>query len=393
MISPTGGRLLDKVSYCMRKACPATNIIGEKIMVRDTFPYNPDSKTAPDTAMRWAKPYHYANTAKETYLPEVLERRDNVPFCITITDLDVRSEGGRAYKVIDADMRRFDLREDQVLEVMKLVGIQPMGAVPGTFVWGILGSQVRLVLVGGELHKSMVEGANEKKASELARATGQSPTEGTMVPGRIYRKKDKSLHAFIGRVKRGDNPKTFYAFIPMPEKEAPEALNDDDIDAELCGGAPEWQERWKKTRKYEREIARKWSTMTWREKCKYAWDDSYNMYRPSNQPVYTHYEGIVLMASPKFEAEAGELEKDFFEEIKANEKNQHEYLDGNRNSILSTEFKKAHPNEPGYLAVGDVWFTPQHTWGHNPNIRDNAERMTATWHKAKADFYKGLVWL
>lgn len=384
MHSPTGGRLLDKVAYCMREACAATNIVDEKIMVRDTFPYNPDSKTAPETAKRWAGSNHWD---KVKYDPEVIVR-DNEPFTITITDLHVRSEGGRAYKVVDCDKRRFDLREDQVLEVMKLVGIEPMGRVPGTFVWGILGSQVRLVLVGGELHKSMVEGANDKKKFEADASAGLHPTESTLVPGRIYRKKDKSLHAFLGKVKREGNPKTFYAFIAMPEKEAPEALDDADIDAEICGGAPEWQERWKKTRKYERSIARKWNAMTWREKCKFAWDDSYNMYREPVEVKHVYHEGIVLMASPKFEAEAGTLEQDFFEEIKLNADRQHDYLDGNRNSILSAEFKKAHPDEHGYLAVGDVWASYSH-W----NRPDNSKRMTEAWRMAKADFYKGLVWL
>jgi len=368
----------------MRKPCKATNIVDEKIEVRDTFPYNPESKTAPETAKRWAGSSYYD---KEKYEPEVIVR-DNEPFSITITDLHVRSKGGRAYKVIDKEMRRFDLREDQVLEVMKLVGIQPMGVVPGTFVWGILGSQVRLVLLNGELHKSMVEGANDKKKFEANAAAGLHPTENTLVPGHIYRKKDKSLHAFLGKVKRTGIEKTFYAFIAMPEKEAPEEEDDTDIDELDVGGPPAWAEQWKKSRKLDREVARKWDTLTWRQKCKHAWDDSYNMYRDPKETKYVHHEGIVLMSSPKFEADVGVLELDFFEEIKSNAQRQHDYMDGNRNSILSAEFKKAHPVEDGYLAVGDVWTSYSH-YGRP----DNSKRMTEAWRKAKEDFYKGLVWL
>lgn len=380
----SGGRLLDKIVYRMRRPCAATNIIGDKIMVRDTFPYNPESKTAPETAKRWADS-HYYDKVKYESTPETL---DNVPFSLTITDLDVRSEGGRAYKVIDSEMRRFDLREDQVVEVMRKVGIQPMGIVPGTFVWGIVGSQVKLVLVDGDLHKSMIEGAAEKKASELAHATGKTPTESTFVPGHIYRKKDKSLHAFLGKVKRAGIDKTFYAFIAMPEKTPPEQEDDSDIDDMDVGGDPVWQARWKTSRKHEREVTRKWDTLAWREKCKFAWVDSYSMYRDPKEPAYVHYEGIVLMASPKFESDAGSLEQDFYEEIKANDQNRYDYMDGNRNSIISNEFKKAHPDEHGYLAVGDVWTTYSH-WGRP----DNSKRMTEAWRKAKADFYAGLVWL
>lgn len=385
---PTGGRLLDKVCYCMRKACAAKNIIDEKIIVRDTFPYNPESKTAPETARRWASDDYYdMRSTKDAYVPEVITR-DNEPFNVTIIDLHVRSEGGRAYKVIDDEMRRFDLREDQVLEVMKLVGINPMGSVPGKFVWGILGSQIRLVLVGGELHKSMIEGASEKKASELARSLGQSITETKLIPGHVYRKKDKSLHAFLGKIKRVGIDKTFYAFIAMPERQPPEQQDDVDIDDKILGGDPVWQERWKKARKFEREVSRKWNTLTWREKCKFEWEDSYNMCRGPNEQTYTHHEDIVLMASPKFESEVGKLEQDFFEEIKTNGALSHDYVDGNRNSILETEFKKAHSNEEGYLAVGDVWVS--YVRWNQPN---NSQQMTAAWRKAKDDFYKGLVWL
>lgn len=385
MKSPEGGRLLDKVAYCMRKPCKATNIVDEQIQVRDTFPYNPESKTAPETANRWAAPNYYDKD--KGYVPEVI-LRDNEPFTITITDLHVRSEGGRAYKVIDGENRRFDLREDQVLEVMKRVGILPMGIVPGTFVWGILGSQMRLVLVDGVLHRAMSRGANDKKEFERARAAGEHPTETTMVPGHIYQKKDKSLHAFLGKVKRAGVDKVFYAFIEMPHKDMPEQETDEDIDAMEVGGDPAWQAQWRKARKYDREVARKWDSLTWRERCKFSWDDTYNLYGMPQREKYVHYESIMLMSSPKFEAEAGVLEPDFFEDLRTNTGNQHDYVNGNKNSILHDEFKKAHPDDNGYLAVGDVW----QSYGRYGRP-DNSKQMTDAWRKAKADFYKGLEWL
>ena len=386
MRSPEGGRLLDKVAYCMRQPCKATNIVDEKIEVRDTFPYNPGSKTAPETARQWASGYYYGED--KGYVPEVVVT-DNEPFTITITDLHVRSEGGRAYKVIDNEMRRFDLREDQVLEVMKRVGILPMGIVPGTFVWGILGSQVRLVLVDGTLHKAMTRGAQDKKEFERAQSAGEHPTEATLVPGRIYRKRDKSIHAFLGKVKRSGNDKVLYAFIQMPTKEAPEQEDDADIDAMGVGSDPAWEARWKKSRKYDREVARKWSILTWRERCKFAWDDAHNLFRGPGEQKYVYYESIVLMSSPKFQAEVGELETDLFEELKANKDRNHDYADGHGNSILEVEFKRAHPGERGYLAVGDTWQSYADGWGQP----DNSPRMTEAWHKHKSDFHAGLVGL
>jgi len=151
-------RLLDRVCYVSKAESNDTDLFGNEIKVRHTFPYNPDSKTAPETAKQWAdntiwdhKTHRYVKGPE----PEFLERA-NDPFSVTVIDLDVRSEGGRAYKVVDQDGRCFDLREDQVLEVFKHSGVLAGGQIPGRFVWGILGSQMRMVLVGGDLHKEMV---------------------------------------------------------------------------------------------------------------------------------------------------------------------------------------------------------------------------------------------
>lgn len=380
---PSGGRLLDRVAYCMRKPCKASNIIDEVIEVRDAFPYNPESKTAPETAKRWASPYCWEK--EDEYVPEVIER-DNVPFAITITDLHVRSEGGRAYKVIDSEMRRFDLREDQVLEVMRDVGILPGGKVAGEFVWGILGSQVRLVLVGGDLHRSMVAGAADKKAFEANRSAGLHPTESTLVPGHVYRKKDKSLHAFLGSVKRAGIDKTFYAFIEMPTHNPyiVKSLEElEELEQRFSGN-----DRRVKSARHASEIHSKWDTLTWREKCKFAWDDQYNKFREPNEKTYVRHEYIMLMSTPKFEADDGVLEADFFEELRVNAQGQHDYVDGNKYSILQKEFKKAYPNERGYFLAGDVWQT-YGGWGH----QDNSKQMTEALRKMKVDLRKGLVWL
>jgi len=293
----------------------ATNILGEPIKIHDTFPYNPESKTAPNTAKRWANTDRYDYATKTTIVgPEpVIIDRVNEPFSVTITDLHFRSEGGRAYKVVDEEMRRFDLREDQVIEVMRNVGIAPGGAVPATFVWGMLGSQMRLVLVGGELHKSMMAGLQEKKDFDLAASSGMHPTEATLQPGHIYRKKDKTLHLFIGRVKRSDVTKSFFAFVQMPE--APRNWDDVDLDAHYYGNC---REEWKA----EREIAKKWDSMSWVDRCQWTWYDQREFTQkqyPTATPGYYHCPGnIVLMSSPKFEADVGE-EVEFAERIRLNE--------------------------------------------------------------------------
>jgi len=180
-------KLLETVCYISRTPSIANDILGNEITVLETFPYNPESKTAPETAKNWAT--RYDRNAVVTPTPVTLE---NVPFKVTITDLHHRGEGGRAYKVVDEQMRQFDLREDQVMEVMKRVGIAPGGAIPGTFVWGILGSQVRLVLVGGELHTKMSVTLQTRQAAKEARKAGLAPTPSKLQKGHVYLKRDGS---------------------------------------------------------------------------------------------------------------------------------------------------------------------------------------------------------
>lgn len=211
-------RLLEKVAYCERRPSEATDLLGNKVTVIDTFPYNPESKTAPETARRWADERWHATG----YFEPKIEVLDNEPFKVTITDLDVRCEGGRAYKVVDGKSRRFDLREDQVLEVMRLRGILPGGQIPGTFVWGILGSQVRLTLVGGELHSQMVEESRKLAEAAAKRAAGESITPGKLQTGHVYRKTvygNDNFYVFVGRVTVLGAKKPLYAFVELENTE------------------------------------------------------------------------------------------------------------------------------------------------------------------------------
>ncbi len=126
------------------------DLCGNTRVVQHTFPCNSDSKTSHDTAKSWSKRWRW--DVEVTAEPET---KDNTPFSITLVSLDVRSEGGRAYKVVDDNGLCFDLRESELLEMIKLHGIKPSGTTDAKFVWGVSGSQVKLVCVGGTLHQDM----------------------------------------------------------------------------------------------------------------------------------------------------------------------------------------------------------------------------------------------
>ncbi len=374
------GRLLDKIAYVSRPASKDTDLVGDPITITDTFPYNPDSKTAPNTALQWARRVAPGSTKHE---PEVV-LLNNEPFDITIVDLDLRGRGGRAYKVVDNEMRRFDLREDQLIEIFRLVGVLPNGIVPGKFVWGLLGNQVHLVLVGGDLHKDMIEGAQAKKAFEAAADAGLHPTEATLQAGHIYQKKDKTLHLFLGRVRRASISKVFFAFLELPTK--PYDWTSLDLDAFPRDYV---YNRYRE----EAAVAKKWDSMSWAERCQWSWYDSKKIMQqqyPEAAPGYYYQPGdIALMSSPKFEADVG-VEQELSERLKINEGAKHCYVNGHGDDLAEDEWLKngGSPRE----------WEPRRLWGDR-RLTIEAERrahyvkVKEEYINARRKFQTGLEWL
>ena len=370
------GRLLEKVAYCLKKPCKAVDIIGQPITVRDTFASNPDSKTAPGTARRWAS---YGGQ----YVPEEFVR-DNEPIALTIIDLDVRSQGGRAYKVIDNDMRRFDLREDQVVEVMKLRGIEPGGKVPGTFVWGIVGSQVKLVVVGGELYDEMTRGLSDKKEYDANVASGIAPTPASLTVGGIYRKRDKSLWAFVGRVKQPEADKVSYAFVKFPV--SPERYDDYDF-----ANPPNSNEQYVQWLRILRGVALSWSALTWAER--FYWQEVGQFMTPWRRPEDNREwpVHITLMGSPKFEGkEAGTIDVTTW---RTNEGARHMYVDGLDNDLAEAMYTKKHGTKrtDWYADRSNDWrVSVAESHRREDEFRKKTAREYAEW---RAQYQKEMTWL
>lgn len=285
-------RLLEEVTYLSKAPEKGTNLMGEPTMVSPTFPYNTASKTAPATAERWAE---YGMSWEDRHAGKkavtTLVTRANHPFQVSIVDLDVRSEGGRAYKVVDDENRLFDLREDQLLEALRHVGIQPGGKIPGNFVWGLLGSQLRMIFVGGDFHDKMTDQLNEMHAFQKAKADGKIPTEASLEAGHIYRKRDQSLHLFMGRIKHPELPKKLFAFLELPVK--PENL----IDV-----SHRHDNTWMRWATSHNNLFNDWDKISWSERVRRTRETS-DIFR-----THTDYvcDGIIrLMSSPKFEADVG----------------------------------------------------------------------------------------
>jgi len=140
--------------------------------------------------MRWAKRWNW----DEPEDPQVLELTNN-PFSVKIVKLEQRTEGGRAYKVIDSENRLFDLREDQVIETIATHGIKPGGEIPGFFVWAIIGSQVKMVIIGGKTYKELVPDTVTGKPAPAAY------TSSKLKVGKVYKQRSGLCCAYVGKVK------------------------------------------------------------------------------------------------------------------------------------------------------------------------------------------------
>ena len=120
---------------------------------------------------------------------DIIER-DNSPIDnIRVISLEVRSEGGRAYKVVTPDGFYFDLREDVLLDTMLNNKIE-QGVLGGSYVWAKVGSQMKLVRVGSELHEALIEADARHRNAPLSKTS--------FVIGQCYRNKKGDNRMFLG---------------------------------------------------------------------------------------------------------------------------------------------------------------------------------------------------
>lgn len=340
-------RIVKEVCYVTKKPETVEDIFGNKLVVRPTFPYNPESKTAPATAQRWARGWHRYGEKVVDREPELFK---NIEFDVTIMNIEKRSEGGRAYKVYDEDMRMFDLREDQVTEAIRHCGIAAGGRVNGKFTWGILNGSLKMVLVGGTSHAAMLKNMEEMQKRDEAVKTGSALSPDKLQFGRIYAKKDKSIHVFLGKVKLVGAKSPSYATLELPT--APTYYEESDI--------PHYGSEFIAEQRELKRVAQSWHNMTWEERTQYAWIDSmkriYDKYKNSvPEGYYNRHPGIKLTSSPKFESEEGEAVA-IATRAKKNVDGVQPYFNGLGHDLAEDDWARAHNN------------------GHRRDMYDNSRR-------------------
>lgn len=140
-----------------------------------------DNKNTCETGRRWARGYQNRKVESIT--------RNNEPIRIKILSLEKRSEGGRAYKIVTDENFFFDLREDVLLDT--IINCEIIKGVPeGRFIWAKVGSQMKLVRIDSDLHKTLIESTDDKKKKTI-------PQKDLEIGG-IYRGKNKNKYVFLG---------------------------------------------------------------------------------------------------------------------------------------------------------------------------------------------------
>lgn len=162
--------------------------------VISTFPVSADPKNLESrmlTARQWASGVYYGRWNKSP-LPDAHKEiiKENKPFTVQIVGLDVRSEGGRAYKVVDTEGHMFDLREDIAFETLMKEGCSPNGHLNCQFLWGVVRSSMKLIRENSLLHQALLR-ASDRRTKEVIPVTD-------LIPGRVYQAKNLDKKIFVG---------------------------------------------------------------------------------------------------------------------------------------------------------------------------------------------------
>lgn len=115
---------------------------------------------------------------------------DNIPIKnIRLLSLEKRGEGGRAYKAL-IDKFYVDFREDVLMDTILKAGIDIGGILQGEYIWAKMRGQMRLVRVGSELHKLLLEFEDKKHTKPVANKD--------LIVGGIYKGRQGNEAIFLG---------------------------------------------------------------------------------------------------------------------------------------------------------------------------------------------------
>lgn len=168
-------------------------LVDEKtIKARPAYIVDSANEKTKESAICWAKGNYWEKITEE---PKIETHTNDILFGVRISDLEIRSEGGRAYKVLiptyTTGYYYVDLREDVLLDTMFKHGICKQGILLGEYIWAMVGGQMKLILCNSKLHERLIETTEIRKIDKKI-------TSSEWKPGCVYVGKNNEPKLFLG---------------------------------------------------------------------------------------------------------------------------------------------------------------------------------------------------
>lgn len=162
-----------------------------KQIVTPAFPVDSTDASMLAKANSWASDggWNFDTRARIVKVPQTVEVENKGIKNVRVLSLEQRANGSRAYKAL-IDNFYVDLREEVLMDVLLQVGVKPGGILQGEYVWAKMSSQMKLVRVGSELHRLIVEFDSKKDIKPILKKS--------LEVGGIYQNRKKQRAVFLG---------------------------------------------------------------------------------------------------------------------------------------------------------------------------------------------------
>jgi len=166
---------------------------GETYMVTPAYPVDEKAdKKVIENARKWSNERTFRN-GSYLNIPGKEEIVENKEFTnIRIIELDIRGQGGRAFKILLNNKYYFDMRENDLLEIIGKHGIKAGGLLVGKYRLIKNGSQLRIVNIESKLYNEILKSNEENKLKPISLKN--------LVPGEIYKERNGVKSIYLGRV-------------------------------------------------------------------------------------------------------------------------------------------------------------------------------------------------
>lgn len=126
-------------------------------------------------------------------LPAEVTRTNDPITKLRIFGLDIRYNGGRAWKCADAEGHYFDLREDVLLDLMRTAGVSEGGYLNGEYIWAKVGAEMKLVRVGSQLHGALTNATSRREMKLVSKKD--------LKPLSVYQTRTGEVFLYLGHLR------------------------------------------------------------------------------------------------------------------------------------------------------------------------------------------------